>query len=235
MRPIITLEEVRKEMAPLNDGIVWTLFNRARLKRNKGAYENSPKVLIEGFYDSFFHFLLHGTENVHNSAQRYLFPEEHHFSNPNSKIKVFRSITPGVNLDKSINMNPEILESYFRALDSICPKGDDINQYGLSVEADLMFLPLFSRRVNHFGKKVAEAKYQEHPFEYQALIDAKDKEGLLKMLTDSSVENRVLASVSEIGQRYGMNPELISEFYKNEVMRLTKKAQVRYLSNRKIE
>jgi len=63
-------------------------------------------------------------------------------------------------------------------------------------------LQAISRRV-HYGKHVAEVKYQEQPVEYTRLVQAGDREGIMALLTNSAVEARLLERVRLKAAAYG--------------------------------
>lgn len=63
-----------------------------------------------------------------------------------------------------------------------------------------------SKRI-HFGKYVAEAKFRAQTDKYSALIRAQDSDGLMALLTDLAVEERVVARVG-LKVRRSMGPQL---------------------------
>lgn len=62
----------------------------------------------------------------------------------------------------------------------------------------LMYIPLarpappqaLSKRI-HYGMFVAEAKFREKPEQYSELIRRRDEEGIMELLTDRAVEQKV--------------------------------------------
>eukprot|EP00729_Bicosta_minor_P009979 gene9979-16379_t len=71
--------------------------------------------------------------------------------------------------------------------------GDDGN-YGSAAVCDIAVLQALSKRI-HFGKFIAEAKFQSERERYSALIRARDCEGLMACLTKPTVEVAVLERV----------------------------------------
>lgn len=78
-------------------------------------------------------------------------------------------------------------------LDELVPgiteEADD-NNYGSAAMQDVLCLQALSKRI-HYGKFVAEAKYRAAPEQYQALIRKHDQDGIMQLLTNESVEQKV--------------------------------------------
>lgn len=87
---------------------------------------------------------------------------------------------------------------------SITKAGDD-EQHGSAVLADIIVLQALSKRV-HYGKFVAESKYRSNPEEYQRLVDAGDADGVMALLTNAPVEERVLRRSKIKAATYGQEP-----------------------------
>lgn len=87
---------------------------------------------------------------------------------------------------------------------SVAKKGDD-EQHGSTVLADIAVLQALSKRV-HYGKFVAESKYRSDPEEYQRLVDNDDADGVMKLLTNSAVEEKVLRRARLKAATYGRAP-----------------------------
>ena len=133
-----------------------------------------------------------------------------------------------------------------RILPLIAIDGDDGN-YGSSATCDMAALQAISKRV-HYGKFVAEAKYQASTEEYRKLINAKDSNALLALLTNVAVEEKLLQRVRQKARTYGrdldetggpeeeekmrVDPEVIVELYRDCLIPLTKQVQVHYLLQR---
>ena len=119
---------------------------------------------------------------------------------------------------------------------------------------DVNCLQLISRRI-HYGKFVAEAKFRAQPEEYSELIHKQDGNGLMQLLTNQAVEDRVVARVTNKAafygqdineevpdaskvltnpknQKYKVAPEIIANLYFKWIMPMTKDVQVEYLLRR---
>ena len=59
-----------------------------------------------------------------------------------------------------------------------------------------------------------------------------NRDGIEKRLTDLSVEEAIFRRVKEKGERYGVNPKFIANFYKEKIIPLTKKVEIDYLLKR---
>ncbi|KAH9610793.1 hypothetical protein KSS87_019265 [Heliosperma pusillum] len=146
----------------------------------------------------------------------------------------------------SVTVNKKIWEFYVNQfVPLLAPKGDDGN-YALSMSSDLVCLQTLSRRI-HFGKYVAEVKFRSDPQGYGAAIRAKDKDTLMKLLTDEKVEAMVKQRVAKKAMVFGqdvslsgasnsmcfkVDPALVSRLYNEWVIPLTKDVEVEYLLRR---
>lgn len=106
-----------------------------------------------------------------------------------------------------------------------------------------------SKRI-HYGKFVAEAKFQASPDAYEAAIKAQDSQRLMDMLTYQRVEDVVKMRVEmktkaygqevvvngmeddDAGPVYKIKPSLVADLYGDWIMPLTKEVQVAYLLRR---
>jgi chorismate mutase len=154
----------------------------------------------------------------------------------------------------AININDRVMQMYVEnLLPALCEKGDD-NNYGSTGLADVTNLQTISKRI-HYGKFVAESKFQARPEEFSELIKNQDAEGLMALLTFQAVEDRVVRRVTNKAATYGQDisedlpeqvrglaegenldykvaPETIGELYREWIMPMTKDVQVEYLLRR---
>ncbi|PVU98101.1 hypothetical protein BB561_000114 [Smittium simulii] len=134
----------------------------------------------------------------------------------------------------------------------MCKPGDDKN-YGSTATRDIECLQALSRRV-HYGKFVAEAKFCDPKYHdlYVQLIKNKDRDAIMKLLTNEQVELKLLERLKKKTLIYGQdldNPtqacacdesaagvkidsDLVVKLYKDYVIPLTKEVEVLYLLNR---
>lgn len=198
-------------------------------------------------------FMVRETEKLHAQVGRYKSPDEHPFF----PEELPEPMLPPIQYPKvlhpiadSININKRIWEMYFsRLLPRLVKEGDDGN-CGSSAVCDTICLQTLSKRI-HYGKFVAEAKFQEAPDIYQPAIRAQDGDQLMRLLTYESVEaaikKRVEAKAKAYGQEvtigdesekdatstaYKIKPNLVADLYGKWIMPLTKEVQVQYLLRR---
>ena len=156
---------------------------------------------------SLLEHMLVETEAVHGRVRRYTSPDEHAFFpallplEPLLPPLAFAS-SPLASCADGINLNGRVLEAYLlKALPLLTRAGDDGN-YGSAALGDVAALQALSKRV-HYGKFVAEAKYRASPTEYRALAAARDREGIMALLTDARVEEAVVARVRAKAAAFG--------------------------------
>jgi chorismate mutase len=241
MREELTLENIRSNLIRQEESIIFSMIERAQFLQNHAVYENDGKILPD-YSGSFMFFLLSETEKIHSRVRRYTAPDEHPFS-----AGLPAPFPSSVNYEwpikkTDININEKILSVYINEMiPLICKQGDDGN-YGSSAVCDVNVLQVLSKRI-HYGKFVAESKFQKDEKNYSALIMAKDCEKINELLTDSAVEERVLNRVDIKASTYGqdplsknmdykIDPKIIREIYLKWVIPLTKEVEVMYLLER---
>lgn len=224
---------IRPTLIRLEDSIILNLFERAQHKKNEAIYLPASQGGIEvpGSGGSFFDYLFQQVEAVHAAAGRFSHPQEYPFFK-NTPAPIISRATEKSPIQKTdINVNPQIAKMYLEALDKICESGDDTH-YGTSATSDIATLQALSRRI-HFGIYVAESKYQQDPEVYEGLIREGNTEGIMEKLTNTTVEKLLLKRVAEKGERYHVNPDFISAFYRDKVIPLTKEVEIEYFMKRK--
>ena len=169
---------------------------------------------------SFLEYLLRETERLHNTVQRYSAPEEHAFFPNNLPEPVLPQRKQAQKLaPNDVNINSKIYSLYLsRILPELCQAsaGGDLSgsdaaddgssgnvgsdggvddndgdgEYGSTAVCDIAILQALSKRV-HYGKFVAEAKFQAERERYEKLIRDGDDDGIMKALTKPAVEKQV--------------------------------------------
>ncbi|KAI5442894.1 chorismate mutase 1, chloroplastic [Lathyrus oleraceus] len=246
----LTLEHIRHSLIRQEDNIIFSLLERAQYCYNEETYDPDA-FSMDGFHGSLVEYMVKKTEKLHAMVGRYKSSDEHPFfpvglleplSAPLQYQQVLHPIA------ESININENVWSLYFKVLiPHIVEKGDDGN-YGSSCVCDVMCLQALSKRI-HYGKFVAEAKFQAAPDSYKAAIIAHDKEKLMEMLTYPEVEEVIKRRVEMKAKTYGqeviinmeeqktepvykINPSLVADLYSDWIMPLTKEVQVAYLLRR---
>ncbi|XP_059293916.1 chorismate mutase 1, chloroplastic [Lycium ferocissimum] len=245
-----TLDGVRNSLIRQEDSIIFGLVERAQYCYNAETYDPDAFVM-DGFHGSLVDYIVKETEKLHAKVGRYTSPDEHPFF----PKELPEPMLPPMQYPKvlhaaadSININVTIWEMYFeKLLPRLVKQGDDGN-FGSTAVCDTICLQALSKRI-HCGKFVAEAKFRASPDVYKAAIKAQDRNGLMDLLTDPTVEEgnarRVEMKTKTYGQElhtngpenggepvYKIKPCLVGELYGDWIMPLTKEVQVEYLLRR---
>lgn len=124
---------------------------------------------------------------------------------------------PKILHDNDVNVNAIIKKRYVEeVLPIICPKfgredrGEAQENYGSSATCDVNCLQALSRRI-HFGKFVAESKFQKETEKFVKLIKAGDRVGIDEAITDAKVEQKVLERLRLKAKTYGTDPAFPEE------------------------
>ncbi|KAI8820161.1 chorismate mutase [Fimicolochytrium jonesii] len=196
-----SLDNIRAELVRMEDSIIFALIERAQFAQNTNIYQ---KGFFEGLDSSFMEFLLHEIECAHAKGRRYTSPDEYPFTSPLPPPVLPALSFPPLLHRNTINLNDQIMDIYItKIVPQLCPKGDDAN-HGSAAAKDVDALQLLSRRI-HYGKFVAEAKFNdpEHHDLYVELIKAQDGDKIMDLLTNHTVERRLLRRLRRKALIYG--------------------------------
>jgi chorismate mutase len=225
---VLSLDSIRSSLIRQEETIIFALIERAQFRQNDIVYRKGgfgSLGIPAGSHDprngdelSFLEYMLVGTEALHCGARRYKSPEEHAFFPerlPSGPMEALPALQYSQELLSSegnankVNFNKRLLAKYIeKIVPAVCKAGDD-EQHGSTALCDIAVLQALSRRV-HYGKFVAESKYRSDPDEYKRLVDAGDANGVMALLTDSAVEEKVLRRARLKAATYGSEP-LLSE------------------------
>ncbi|KAJ0410438.1 hypothetical protein P43SY_002770 [Pythium insidiosum] len=259
MRPV-RLDDFRNVLIRQEETIIFALIERAQFARNQAVYvprDEAGSVAfggLKGKYDafkgSFLDFMFSETEKLHALTRRYTSPDENAFYPHLLPEPILPNLNyPQVLHPNRININDQIMSVYLqKILPGLTDDSSDATSYGSTATADIAVLQALSKRI-HFGKFIAEAKFQAERERYTQLILANDAEGIMAALTNMVVEEKVLRRVKLKASTYGqdiqegsqpaapgneckVDPQLISDLYRDFVMPLTKEVQVMYLLQR---
>jgi len=253
----LSLDQLRSVLIRLEDTIIFNLIERAQFARNAAIYdENAPEFRQLNFKGSFVQYLLREMECVYARVRRYTSPDEHPFTPRHALPEpILPTLAyPQVLHPNDININDDIYRIYVQhVIPTLCNSVND-QQYGSAGTRDVECLQALSRRI-HFGKFIAEAKFQdpnEHA-DYVRMIKAKDSQGIMERLTNSKVEEQVLARLRKKALTYGQDlndvpsnepqrpgtplrgihlADVVVDLYKEYVIPLTKEVEVDYLLKR---
>ena len=236
-----------------------------------GGGDGEPGIVIPDWSGSFLDFVMHKSESAHALVRRYESPDELPFSSP---ATLPRPIIPSLKYpplirdpQKRVNVNAKIQRFY---IDDIVPaltrtatadrsthtgnpggSGGRQENYGSAAVCDVECLQALSRRI-HYGKFVAEVKFQSDRANMTRLMLARDVAGLEASITNAAVERQVLARLERKARTYGRDPQqdststsddeaavaskvdpaTVVAMYRDYVIPLTKEVEVEYLLNR---
>lgn len=251
MKPetVLDLANIRQALVRMEDTIVFDLIERSQFFSSPSVYEKN-KYNIPNFDGTFLEWALLQLEVAHSQIRRYEAPDETPFFPDQLKTPILPPINYPKILAKysdEINVNSEIMKFY---VDEIvpqvsCGQGDQKENLGSASTCDIECLQAISRRI-HFGKFVAEAKYQSDKPLYIKLILDKDVKGIENSITNSAVEQKILERLIVKAESYGVDPslkfgqnvqskvkpEVIAKLYKDWIIPLTKKVEIDYLLRR---
>ncbi|KAF6829403.1 chorismate mutase [Colletotrichum plurivorum] len=248
----LDLSRIRYQLIRLEDTITFHLIERAQFALNKTIY--IPGALnIPNSELSFMDWYLCEQEKLQSIIRRYESPDEYPFFPEALQKQILKPLHyPRILHPNDVNVNDKIKKFYVETfLPALCPdfgredRGESQENYGSSATCDIACLQALSRRI-HFGKFVAESKFQSDPEKYTRLIKAEDREGIAEAITNAAVEKKVLERLRLKCLTYGTDPSIgagpenqakidadsVVALYKDFVIPLTKEVEVEYLMQR---
>ncbi|EED13113.1 chorismate mutase [Talaromyces stipitatus ATCC 10500] len=246
----LDLNNIRAQLIRLEDTITFHLIERAQFPANKTIYV-AGGVPIPGSNLSLMDYLLREQEKLQSRVRRYESPDEHPFFPDALETPILEPLQyPEILHSNDVNENPAIKKRYIEEIiPSVCrqnrvDRGVSQENYGSSATCDVNLLQALSRRI-HFGKFVAESKFQQDPEKFVRLIKAGDRMGIDEAITNSKVEELVLKRIETKAQTYGSDPvlaeysnkvdaEAVVKMYQNIIIPITKVVEVEYLMQRLI-
>ncbi|KAF9869562.1 chorismate mutase [Colletotrichum karsti] len=248
----LDLSRIRYQLIRLEDTITFHLIERAQFALNKTIY--IPGALdIPNSELSFMDWYLREQEKLQSIIRRYESPDEYPFFPEALQKQILKPLHyPRILHPNDVNVNSKIKEFYVETfLPALCPdfgredRGESQENYGSSATCDIACLQALSRRI-HFGKFVAESKFQSDPEKYTKLIKAEDRDGIADAITNAAVEKKVLERLRLKCLTYGTDPSIgagpenqakidadhVVALYKDFVIPLTKEVEVEYLMQR---
>ncbi|KAK3323636.1 chorismate mutase [Cercophora scortea] len=251
----LDLSRIRYQLIRLEDTITFHLIERVQFPLNKNIYVPGA-VRIPNSDLSFMDWYLREQERLQSLIRRYESPDEYPFSDAVQKPILDSLNYPRVLHPNDVNVNDKIKSFYIETfLPKVCPdfghgdRGVSQENYGSSATCDIACLQALSRRI-HFGKFVAESKFQSETDKFTRLIRAGDREGLGDAITNKAVEKKVLERLKLKAQTYGTDPSVpaadaadqvkinvdaVVSMYEDFVIPLTKEVEVEYLMQRLID
>lgn len=247
----LSLPHIRYQLIRLEDTVLFHLIERAQFPLNPSIYTPGA-ISIPSSDLSFSDWVLREQEALQSKIRRYQSPDEHpFFEDAMQEPFLPRLQYPKILWENTVNVNGRLKEAYIKnILPACCKKAerpervqDSQENYGSSATADVSALQSLSRRV-HFGKWVAESKFQSQTELFVKLIKAGDGKGIDAAITDAAVERKVLERLQLKAEMYGVDAgleeggarkiegEMVVAMYRDIVIPLTKIVEVDYLMQR---
>lgn len=247
----LDLGAIRFQLIRLEDTVLFHIIERVQFPYNSTIYKQGA-IPIPGSDLSFSDWVLREQEALQSKIRRYQSPDEYPFFPNAMQATILPDLHyPKILWENDVNVNPELKRRYVQTiLPAACAKpereerSEAQENYGSAATADVMCLQSLSRRI-HFGKFVAESKFQKDPETFVKLIKAEDRDGIDAAITDAKVEKKVLERLRLKAQMYGRDPnfnddsgvpkinvDAVVAMYKDHVIPLTKLVEVDYLMQR---
>ncbi|KAF2967370.1 hypothetical protein GQX73_g6221 [Xylaria multiplex] len=248
----LDLSNIRFQLIRLEDTITFHLIERVQFPLNKSIYVPGAVELESDQKLSFMDWYLREQEKLQSLIRRYEAPDEYPFFPDALQKPILKPLDyPKILHPNNVNVNEKIKKFYVEDfLPAVCPdfgrgdSGESDENYGSSATCDIACLQALSRRI-HFGKFVAESKFQSDPEKYTRLIKAGDRDGIGESITNAAVEKQVLARLRLKAQTYGTDPssantngkgkinaDAVESMYRDFVIPITKEVEVEYLMQR---
>lgn len=228
------------------------MIERVQFPLNRTVY-SSGGVKIPDSKLSLLDWMLSEQERLQSLVRRYESPDEYPFFPDVLQKPILQPLRyPKILHPNNVNVNDKLKQSYIEhVLPAACvqlgreERGEAEEHYGSSATYDVLCLQALSRRI-HFGKFVAESKFQKETERFVALIKAEDRKGIDEAITDAKVEQKVLERLRLKANTYGTDPSVVDgalgpvkinadavvAMYKDYVIPLTKEVEVEYLMQR---
>lgn len=244
----LDLANIRFQLIRLEDTIIFHLIERVQFPLNKAIYEAGALMLPKTNL-SLFDWIMRESERVHSLVRRYEAPDEYPFFPDALETPILQPLSyPKILHPNNVNVNEEIKQKYIETfLPNACRKfgredrGQNRENYGSAATCDVACLQALSRRI-HFGKFVAESKFQTERERFVGLIRKEDRTGIDDAITNTAIEAKVLERLRLKAKTYGTDPgvdglakidvDAVVTMYKEIVIPLTKVVEVEYLMQR---
>ena len=163
---------------------------------------------------SFFDWYFSEQEKLQSLIRRYESPDEYPFFPTAIQKPILKPLDyPRILHPNNVNVNDKIKAFYIdKFLPAVCShfgaradRGESQENYGSTATCDFAFLQAMSRRI-HFGKFVAESKFQSETDKFTALIRAENREGIAQSITNAAVEKAIFERLRLKARTYGRDP-----------------------------
>ncbi|TVY47650.1 Chorismate mutase [Lachnellula occidentalis] len=246
----LDLSNIRFQLVRLEDTITFHLIERVQFPLNPTIY-SAGALKIPNSDLSFLDWTLREREKLDSRIRRFQSPDEYPFFPDALEPPILQPLHyPQILHTNNVNVNAKIKDFYIaHFLPAACAdfgrqdRGETEENYGSAATADINCLQALSRRI-HFGKFVAESKFQTEKERFTELIRKEDRDGIGAAITNAAVEVKVLERLRLKARTYGTDPssgtegggkinvEAVVAMYKDFVIPLTKEVEVEYLMQR---
>ena len=201
----------------LEDTITFYFIERVQFPLNGTIYQPGG-VKIPDSSLSLFDWMLREQERLQSLVRRYESPDEYPFFPDVVQKPILESLDyPKILHPNDVDVNQAIKKKYINViLPGICrqfgreDRGLKQENYGSTATCDVMCLQAISRRI-HFGKFVAESKFQQETERFVELIRNNDRSGILTAIQNEKVEKKVLERLRLKARTYGTDPSTGTE------------------------
>ena len=162
--------------------------------------------------------MLREQECLQSLVRRYQSPDEYPFFPDAVQTPILQPLNyPRILHPNDVDVNQTIKMKYIEVvLPRVCrqfgrvDRGENQENYGSAATCDVACLQALSRRI-HFGKFVAESKFQQETEKFVKLIRKGDREGMDAAITNAKVEKKVLERLGLKARTYGTDPSIGAE------------------------
>ena len=162
--------------------------------------------------------MLREQERLQSLVRRYESPDEYPFFPDAIQTPILQPLDyPRILHPNDVDVNQTIKKKYLEVvLPRVCrhfgreDRGEKQENYGSAATCDVACVQALSRRI-HFGKFVAESKFQQETERFVKLIREEDRAGIDAAITNSKVEKKVLERLGLKARTYGTDPSIGAE------------------------
>lgn len=245
---VLDLSKIREELVKMEDTLIFNFIERSNFPLCSDIYcWNKESLKIPNFNGSFLDWSLLQLETFQSLLRRYEAPDENPFfpkQIPSPFLPEIKYPQVLATYSKEINHNNTLKQIYLKNILPLLVKydGNCEHSFGSVMTRDIDCLQNLSRRI-HFGKFVAEVKFQQNKDLYRDLIERQDITGIYEHITDHKTEQMILKRLKEKAEVYGIDPgksdkdrklysDCLVKIYQDFIIPLTKNVEVDYLLRR---
>jgi len=159
--------------------------------------------------------MLREQERLQSLVRRYKSPDEYPFFPAVLQEPILKPLNyPHILHANNVNVNAQLKDCYINhILPAACvqtgrdDRGESEENYGSAASCDVLTIQALSRRI-HFGKFVAESKFQTETERFVKLIKEEDRQGIDDAITNAAVEKKVLERLRLKAKTYGTDPDM---------------------------